>query len=303
MKLSVIIVNFNTKEILLKCLENLRTTTPEAQIIVVDNGSSDGSAEEVFQKFPGVNLIKSTNVGLAAGYNLGISKATGDYFLFLGTDAFPKPTTIDYLLKFMESDPRIGVVTCKLVLRDGTMDWDAHRGIPTPWVALTHFLNFDKLFPKSRLFNQYFQGYKDLSTAHEIDLCISHFMLVKRQVINDIGSMDEKFFVYGEDVDFCYRVKQKDWKIFYVPQVEAVHYKGASVGVRKETQDITTASNETRQQMAYSSTDAMKQFYNKHLSKKYISILPWFIFMLIDLKKLTRSITWNKQSSTNKVRS
>lgn len=293
MALSIIIVNFNTKEILLKCLENLRQITPKAQIIVVDSGSSDKSVGAVKNSFPTVVCIESkTNVGLAAGYNLGLAQATGDYVLLLGTDAFPQSETLSYLLDFMNKTPKAGVVTCKLLLRNGQVDMDAHRGFPSPWVALAHFFGFGKLFPKSDLFNHYFLGSADINTIHEIDLCISHFMLVRKQTLLEVGPMDENFFVYGEDVDFCYRVKQLGWKIFYVPEVSALHYKGASVGVRKETKDVTTATPVTKKAMANSSTEAMKLFYKKHYLNKYPKLLTMLLFALIDLKKIARQIKW-----------
>lgn len=281
--LSIIIVNYNTVELLEKCLQNLSKVAENAEIIVIDNGSSDGSAEMVKQEFPLVKCIETTNNGLAAGYNLGLKNATGDYLLFLGTDAFPKPNTIHGLIDFMETDPKIGIATCKLILRDEKLDKDCHRGFPDLWTALTHFAKLDKIFPRSKIFGRYFLGWKDFNKPHEIDLCISHFMMVKKKVFDDIGLWDEKFFVYGEDVDFCYRAKQVDWKIMYVPQFEAVHYKGATVGIRKETQDITKASTETKKRMLKESAQAMQIFYEKHYKNKYPKLVTNLVFWAIKL--------------------
>ncbi|MCX6783808.1 MAG: glycosyltransferase family 2 protein [candidate division WWE3 bacterium] len=292
MTISIVIVNYNTREILLKCLENLQKVSPEAQVIVVDNGSSDGSADAVASKFSEVSLIRSTNVGLSAGYNLGLVQATGDFVLLLGTDAFPESSTLPYLVNFMNENPKAGLVTCRLVLRSGQTDWDAHRGFPTPWVAIFHFLYLDRLFATSKLFNGYTQKYQDLTKTHEIDLCISHFMLIRRQTLIEVGPFDENFFVFGEDVDFCYRVKAAGWKIFYVPEVTAVHYKGASVGVRKETADITQASKETRLRMTKSASEAQQQFYKKHLASKYPKLLNAAILGLIDLRREVISLKY-----------
>ncbi len=273
--LAVIIVNYNTKDILRDCLTNLLQVAPQGtKIIVVDNGSTDGSAEmmdDAFpqNKFPQVELIKAQNSGLAAGYNLGMARAkNADYYLFMGTDAFPKPGCIQGVMDFLSQTPQTGIATAKLILRSGKLDMDAHRGFPTPWTALTHFSGLNKVFPRCRLFNGYFLGWQDMTKPHEIDLCISHFMLAKKEVFDKIGRWDEDFFVYGEDVDLCWRAKQAGFKIYYLPQYECLHYKGVSVGTRKESLDITKADSKTKSRMKSETTRGMKMFYEKHLMHK-----------------------------------
>jgi len=285
MKLAVIIVNYNTKGVLKDCLTNLLQVAPQGtKIVVVDNGSTDESAKMVSDtfpqnKFPQVKLIPTQNNGLAAGYNLGMAHAQNpDYYLFMGTDAFPKPGCIQCVMDFLNQTPQAGIATAKLVLRSGKPDMDAHRGFPTPWTALTHFSGLNKVFPKSRLFNNYFLGCQDMAVPHEIDLCISHFMLVKKQVFDKIGRWDEDFFVYGEDVDFCWRAKQAGFKIYYLPQYECLHYKGVSVGTRKESLDVTKADAQTKNRMKSETTRAMRLFYKKHMYKKY----PWMLNKLVE---------------------
>lgn len=274
-KLVIIIVNYNTKDILGDCLKNLeKLSLQETQVYVVDNGSKDGSADMIEAEYKGVDLIKTENKGLAVGYNLGMARTTNcDYRLFLGADAFPEPGCIEGVIDFMESYQDVGVATAKLVLRNGLLDVDAHRGFPTPWVALTHFAGLGRLFPKSRIFNGYFLGSSDMNKFHEIDLCISHFMMVKKEVFDKVGLWDEDFFVYGEDVDFCWRVKQAGYKIYYLPQFICLHYKGVGVGIRKESADVTRADSETKSRMRVETTRAMKLFYKKHMYKKY----PWIL--------------------------
>lgn len=280
---SVIIVNFNTREVLEKCLANLLGSDVPLQIIVVDNASADGSAEMVGIKFPSVTLLALTeNRGLACGYNRGLEIATGQYILLLGSDAFPEKGTIEGLVRFFEENTSVGLATGRLVLRDGHLDWDAHRGFPTPWKALTHFSGLEKLFPKSQIFGGYFLGWKDLDQPHEIDLCISHFMLIRKSVLETVGHFDEEFFVYGEDVDFCYRVKQAGWKIMYLPAWPVTHWKGVGVGLRKETQDVTKASQETRLRMVQESSRAMTIFYRKHYSTIYPKIVTGLILGAIN---------------------
>ncbi|MFH1295088.1 MAG: glycosyltransferase family 2 protein [bacterium] len=272
-KLAVIIVSYNTRDILGDCLRNLTKVAPSAtSIVVVDNASTDGSAEFVRQQeFKTVCVVETENNGLAAGYNLGMAQVKEtDTFLFLGSDAFPKPGCLEGVLHFLESHPKVGIATAKLILRNGALDLDAHRGFPTPWTALKHFVGIN---------NSYFMTEANLNVPHEIDLCISHFMMVKKAVFDTVGAWDEDFFVYGEDVDLCWRAKQAGYQIYYLPQYECLHYKGASVGTRKETADVTKASLVTRTRMKKETTQAMRLFYQKHMYKKY----PAWLNKLVDL--------------------
>ncbi len=267
---SVVIVNYNTRALLAECLQNLRELDEAAEILVVDNASSDGSADLVRTQFPQVRLIAlSENRGLTVASNLALHESTGEFLLYLGADAFPKPGTIRGLAAYLHAHPTVGIATAKLLLRDGSVDLDAHRGFPTPWAALTHFTGISRLFPRSKRLNQYFLGHEDLDQAHEIDLCISHFLFVRRSLFAHIGPWDEDFFLYGEDVDLCYRAKAAGYQIMYLPQFEALHYKGASVGVRAQTRDIASASPETRLRATQLSTKAMTLFYQKHFTGRY----------------------------------
>lgn len=290
MKISVVIVNFNTRDVLKECLINLSKIIEkedlDIEVIIVDNASTDGSAEMVQSQFTGVSLLKSPkNIGLSAGSNLGYANSRGDYILFLGSDAFPKENTLKGMAEYFEKNGKVGIATCKLLLRDGSLDMDAHRGFPIPWAAITHFTKLNKIFPKSRFFNKYYLGYKNFKEPHEIDLCISHFMMIRRKVFEEIGTWDEDFFVFGEDVDFCYRAKEAGWKIMYLPQWEAEHYKGAGVG-RKESVDIKTASNQdpkTVKRMKKETTKAMLLFYKKHYKNKHNPLLTFSILLSIKL--------------------
>ena len=148
------------------------------------------------------------------------------------------------------------------------MDADTQRGFPTPWVAFTHFTGLEDLFPKSRLFGGYFLVDKDMGRIHDIDLCTTHFMFTKKKIFEEVGLWDEDFFVYGEDVDLCWRVKKAGWRIVYVPGAKVLHYKGVSLGIRKETLDITKATKATKKKMIFETTQAMLKFYRKHYKGK-----------------------------------
>jgi hypothetical protein len=246
------------------------------EIIVVDNASADGSASMVETDFNWVKLVKlSENKGLAFGNNAGLEASSGEYLLYLGSDAFPERDTISGMVDYFDSHPDVGIATCKLVLRDGTLDKDAHRGIPTPWVALTHLSKLSKLFPKSRIFNQYFMDYEDFTVPHEIGMCISHFMMIRRDVLLKANKWDTAYFLFGEDVDMCYQVKSLGFKVMYLPQWKALHYKGATIGLRKTSQDVAKASRETKVRSAKNRADAMTLFYRKNMMNKYPKLVTY----------------------------
>lgn len=284
-KISFIIINYNTQELLKNCVDNLlkiKKDIPEVEIIVVDNGSVDGSAYMMEQEYTGkTTLIKTQNNGVSAGHNLGLEKAHGKYIIHLGTDALPDSDAIKRIYDFMENNPNVGLSTPKLVLRNGDLDMDAHRGALTPWVAVTYWSGLGKIFPKSKLFNGYYLGYKDFSVPHEIDVCISHFMVVRKEAQEKVGKWDEDFFLYGEDLDFCYRIKQSGYKIMYLSDISVLHIKGAGVG-RQSSKDLDNVSKRDfnhLKKIRVETAKAMSTYYNKHLKKKY----PFFITWLVNL--------------------
>ena len=290
-KISVIIVNYNTKDLLESCLHHILSTKENFEIIVIDNNSSDGSAQMVKDMFSEkVKLIANDkNNGLAYANNQGFKASSGEYLLYLGSDAYPTYGVLKEMTAFMDENTVVGLATSRLVTMDGTIDTDAHRGFPTPWAAITHFSKLNKLFPKSKLFNQYFLGWKDLHGRHEIDVCIAHFMLIRRSVLQELGGWDEDYFLYGEDVDICYRSKQAGYKNYYFGDLETVHLKGASVGTRKTTKNITKASESTKKRSKKNSIDAMKLFYKKHYSKKYPKVVTGFVFFGISILEFIRT--------------
>lgn len=289
--LSVIVVNFNTRKFLEKCLHNLQSLAVPLEVVVVDNASSDGSVEMVRTNFPSVTLIAlEENKGLAFGYNRGFKVSSGRFLLLLGSDAFPDRKAVLGMIEFMEKNREVGIATPCLVLASGELDKDAHRGFPTILNSLSHFACLDRLFRGSKVFDGYFLGYKDFSVPQEIDLCIAHFMMARRETFVEVGGFDDVFFVYGEDVDFCYRVKNHGWKVMYLPQWTVTHYKGVSVGIRKETKDLSQASRETKLRMAYESTRAMALFYDKHYTGRYPKVLTALALSFIRVKGKVREI-------------
>ena len=288
MSVTVVVVNFNTVGVLEKSLGNLEKGV---QVVVVDNASTDGSAEMVRQKFPEAEVVAlKKNVGLAAGNNVGLRKARGRYVLFMGSDAFPQRGVIAGLAGYLDKHPKVGMAVGRVVLRNGQLDRDTHRGLPTPGVALAHFLRLDRAWPKSRLFGRYWLGFEDLDKPHEIELCTSHFMFARKAMFDQIGEWDERFFVYGEDVDVCWRAKKAGWKVMCLPQFKIVHYKGMSVGIRPETGDITPATRETKKRMLGETTVAMEIFYKKHFGNNWGAIAA--IKLLGIIRKIWRNLTF-----------
>lgn len=259
-ELSIIILNYNVKDLLLNCLESIFQNMGKLdrwQVIVVDNASSDGSAQAVKEKFPQVELIESKkNLGFAGGNNLGVERAEAPVVLFLNPDTVVVGSAIQKTLEILLSNPDYGAITCKVELPDGRLDYSCHRGFPTPWNSLTYFGGFAKRFPKSKLFSGYTATYLGTAEAHEIDCATGAFLMVRKVAGDQIGWWDKEYFWNGEDIEFCYALKEKGWKIFYYPDVKIIHFKGSSAKNAK----IETVNH---------GIDAMRIFYKKHYYKKY----------------------------------
>lgn len=271
--LSVIIVSYNTCRLLDECLASLTEVElpPRGmEIIVVDNASSDGSQAMVRQKYPQVQLLAlAENVGFSAANNRGTAVSSGRYVLFLNSDTVVSEQALVQPLHYLEDHPQTGAITVRLYYPDGQRDPDNHRGFPTPWNSLCHFTGLSRLFPKQPLFNGYFQAYADFDQTHAIEVIAGSFMMMPRQLIDELGGWDETYFFYGEDIDFCYRIGAAGYDIIYYPHVDVLHYKGASSGLRKESADIARPPKETRVKVARESVRAMKIFYRKFYSEKY----------------------------------
>jgi GT2 family glycosyltransferase len=280
--LSIIIVNYNAREFLKGCIASIMENVKEIsyEIIVVDNNSSDSSAEMVKKEFPGIKLVKNrVNVGFSKANNQGVKfSKEGRYVLFLNPDTVVNKYTLEKMIVFMDTHRDAGASTCSLIMPNGKMDDAVHRGFPTPWNALCHFSGIEKIFPKSKLFSGYSLGWMNLNSTHQIDVLAGAFMLVRRRAGEEAKWWDEDYFFYGEDIDFCYMLKQKGWKIYYVPDYFIKHYKGVSGGIKAVSKNISTASEETRKRSRKWRFEAMRIFYTKHYRQKY----PHLINLLVN---------------------
>ncbi len=252
--LSIIIVNYNVKEFLENALLSIRKAIEgiSAEIFIVDNASEDGSVEMVKQKFPEVNLIANgENVGFAKANNQALKLAKGKYVLLINPDTIVQEDTFKVLISFLDSHPECGMVGCKVLNPDGTLQLACRRSFPTPWVAFTKMVGLSNLFPKSKVFAKYNLTYLDPGEVTEVDAVSGSFMMIRREVYEQVGGLDEEFFMYGEDLDWCYRIKKAGWKIYYVPYTQIIHFKGES----------TKRSNIDEVRVFY---DAMRIFVKKH---------------------------------------
>ena len=239
----------------------------------------------VKKEFPQVLVIENRkNLGFSKANNAGVEKSKGRYVLFLNPDTVIYKDSLFGMVKFMDEHKEAGAATCKLLMPGGRLDDAAHRGFPNPWNSLFYFSGLSKLFPSSKLFGGYNLGFLDLSKTHEIDACAGAFMIVRREAGEKIGWWDEDYFFYGEDLEFCFRLKEEGWKIYFVPTISVLHYKGVSAGIKKVSEKITTANLETKKRVTNWRFNAMKIFYRKHYQNKYPPPLTWLVMGGINLK-------------------
>lgn len=178
----------------------------------------------------------------------------------------------------MGRNPDAGVATCRIEFPSGNLDADCRRRFPTPWRAFTHFSGLAKIFKGSKIFDQYNYGYLPAAQQHEIDACAGAFMMIKRQAIAKVGTFDEEFFFYGEDLDWCWRFKEAGYKIMYTPITKIIHYKGASSGIKKSSQQVSKATIETKRMVMSQTVRAMRIFYRKHLQSRYPFFINWVMY-------------------------
>lgn len=230
-KLTIIIVNWNTKDLLRQCLEYLfhATTHYNKEIIVVDNGSTDGSPDMVKTKFPEVNLISSKkNLGFAVANNIAFKRLKPtSYVLLLNTDTILTRKIIDDLIYFMENNPKVGVVGPALIFPDGRPQPGGGFS-PSPTTIFNYFLFLSHLWPT--FFKGLFIDHRKLEHLNslEVDWLAGTCLLVRGEIIDQVGGFDETFFLYVEDLEWCERIKKRGWKIFYLPRIKLIHYHGAS---------------------------------------------------------------------------
>ncbi len=227
--LSICIVNLRAREYLRACLESIYQSPSGVtfEIIVVDNASDDGSVEMLQEQFPQVAVIQNpTNLGYTAPMNQALRAAQGSYCIQLNPDTVVLSGAFDVLHAYMEANPQVGICTPKVLNRDGTLQKQCRRSAAGPWDTLTYVTGLSKLFPRSKFFSGYLMTYMDENQLHEVEAVSGSCMIIRRAVIDQIGLLDELFFAYQEDADYCFRARKVGWKIMYQPAAQIIHYGG-----------------------------------------------------------------------------
>lgn len=258
MDLSIIIVNFRTYDLTKQTIVSVINTVKniEYEILVVDNNSADGSLEKLCSDFKNESLVKfiknKHNDGFAVANNLAFVDAKGEYVLLLNSDVIVEEDTINQSLNYIKSNPKIGILGCKVILPDGSLDKACRRSFPTFEVSFYRMSGLSKLFPNSKRFNQYNLSYLDDDGVYFIDCVVGAFMLINSEVMRNCNGLDESYFMYGEDIDLCYKVKELGYEVCYYGKCKIIHYKGAS-GKNKR--------------LLYEFHKSMEIFYDKHYKK------------------------------------
>lgn len=273
MDLSVVLLSYNTKDLTEQALRTVIDAAEglEVEVFVPDNASRDGSAEMVVEKFPQVRLIRNEkNLGFAAGNNVALRQVSGRYVLLLNTDTIVRQDTLRCLVEFMDAHPQVGAAGCKILNPDGTLQLDSRRGFPTPLAAFCKMSGLSRLFPKHPRIAHYNMTYLDPEETNQVDVLSGSCMMVRKEAMDQVGMLDEDYFMYGEDIDWCYRIHSAGWKIYYVPQTEIIHFRGES-------------GRSEQLRILYRKNKAMSIFVDKHMRHRYRLSPVWLLHLGIFL--------------------
>jgi GT2 family glycosyltransferase len=282
--LTIIVLSYQTPFWLKKTLTTLKQfyldkTKYKVKVIVVDNNSQDDSVKIVKTSFKWAEVIRSKeNLGFAGGNNLALKNIDSRYSMLLNSDVeLNDNSNLDLAIKYLDENLKVAVMTPKLTLYNGELDWASHRGEPTPWAGFSYYSKLAKIFPNSQLFAQYHQTYKDFDETHEIDACSGAAIILRTSAMEKVGLLDEQFFMYAEDLDWCKRFRDKNHKIIYFPHVQIIHHKYKS-GIESKTRA-------TSKKVNHYFYDTMLQYYDKHYAKKYPKFFRTLLKTFIFIKK------------------
>lgn len=271
-RVSIVIVNWKTPELLAGCIRSL-TKDPawksDFEFLIVDNNSGDGSVEMLRKEFPfATTIANSDNVGFARACNQVIPDSRGKYVLLLNPDTVATGTVISDLADYMDANPNCGGAGPKILNPDGSLQLSCRRSFPTPAVAFFRFTYLSVLFPNHPAFAKYNITYADPDTQIEVDALSGSCMMVRREAIDEIGLLDEDIFMYGEEIDWCWRLKQAGWTVNYVPSSPVYHYHGASSRFRRVGATINLHKG-------------MEVFYRKHQAKSHSALFNCLVYAAI----------------------
>jgi O-antigen biosynthesis protein len=231
MQLSVIIVNYNVKYFLEQCLYSVQKACSgmQAEIIVVDNNSGDGSKPYLEEKFTGVHFIwNNDNMGFAMANNLALEKAKGEFILFLNPDTLLAEDCMEKCIGFLKKNKKAGALGIRMVDGTGNFLKESKRAFPSPLTSLFKLSGLARLFPRSKTFARYHLGHLSENENHEVDVLAGAFMMIPKKVLSEVGNFDEQFFMYGEDVDLSYRIQKAGYRNYYFSESTIIHFKGES---------------------------------------------------------------------------
>lgn len=284
--ITIVIVNYKVKEYISNLLSSISKAKGELdlQIIVVDNDSQDGSVEFLKSRYPEVHFIANEeNLGFGKANNQAISIAEGKYLLIINPDTLVSEDTFSVLIEHMEAHPNCGAAGCRILNPDGSFAPESKRSVPTIWSSFTKVTGLSSLFSKSRFFSEYYLDWLDEDETARVPVLSGSFMFWRTGLLKELGGFDERFFMYGEDIDLCYRVQDTNYHIDYVPFTSIIHYKGEST--RKGDLKYTWIFNK-----------ALYQFFDKHHSSNYSLFFKVFIYSSIWLRGIFSLITSNLRS-------
>ncbi len=282
--LEIIIVNYNSQFWLKKTLSSLKEfyldkTKKTVITTVVDNASEDDSLRMIGHEFRWVNVIKlKDNFGFAVANNAALRETKAKYVMLLNSDVeFTQQSNLDTLIKFMEEKPKVGVITPRIEFTNGEIDPACHRGEPTIWASFTYMSGLENIFSTSKIFAGYHQSYKNPRNIHTIDACSGAAMIVRGNLLESVGLLDERFFMYAEDLDWCKRFREAGYMVVYNPEVIVIHHKYKS-GIKNTSQSI---ARKTRKHFY----DTMLQYYDKHYLDSYPKFVRHIIKYILVVKK------------------
>jgi GT2 family glycosyltransferase len=268
MDLSIIIVTWNSQEYIRNCLDSIFLSSGNfsSEVIMVDNGSSDQTAEIVEEFYPQVNLIQNkTNLGYAKANNQGLEEAKGEYILLLNPDTQVLEDALFLMYELMEQNPKVGALGPKLLNPDKSVQ-PSCREFPTFSTLVWEFSGLSRLFPRSKTFGRWRMGYFDFDKAREVDQPMGSCLMLRKETLENVGIFDENFEIFFNDVDLCYRIKKSGWKIYFYPEAKVIHHKGAS-------------TRKAKARMIWLSHLAFYKFFKKH-KPGLANRLLLFIFLI-----------------------
>lgn len=276
---TVIIVSYKVRYYIEQCLNSVLRSVPDAQLIVVDNSSNDGSVEYLRERYPKVTVLANEeNLGFGCANNMALSIAQGQYVLFLNPDTVVAEKTIPSCIEYMNSHPDTGAIGVRMMYADGCFALESRRSLPTPLVAFWHMTGLGRFFPKSKVFARYHLTYENPAEECSIDVVSGAFMFVRKSVLDVTGGFDESFFMYGEDIDLSYRIKNAGYSNVYLPY-PIIHYKGES----------TVKTSYRYVKVFY---DAMLIFFNKYFRRSAWFIAP-LVWLVVGIRKIETFIREN----------